>query len=516
MTSLLDYTFFWGSLTPTGMAGISTNGPSNVPFACTPMFTAQYFTFTWSQLGNGCPNEYSWNPASTCISTAEGYNTMTWSCTWTTSIAATSTVNGGTTTASAGQAATATAPVVWVTVTNTQQTTSTTTSIVDPGAKTVTVTSTQGVQKRNDDFAGALFPANKYGIDLQRPVENLNATYEVLDPRAVCASGNIDCGLNCCLSDQTCIAGGSYPCCNGWACVPYNPKDPFTGNIYWSWHGATSTSTSWLTQTTYSTVNPPGSTVTVTPTSTTSINVVQTQTATATITTTDPTVTVVSVITPSGSITAPPGGGGSTTIGSTNIATSVFTSGTAIVTSFILLQSATNTGLAAAPTSTGSSNNGLVVKVAAGVGTPLGVCLIGLIIFLIIRYRKKKSKTPPPDIVGGGSEAVEASGGGGGGGGAYFNTASLAAKPMGPPMIVNHYPSPGTSPDGTLRGSNYGHMSPISAHSQEMYVPPQHLSSEMYAAPPRYASPPMSSYGGGPPTHGYYNEAETVANRSEL
>lgn len=111
-------------------------------------------------------------------------------------------------------------------------------------------------------------------------------------------------------SDQTCIAGGTYPCCNGWACVPYNPKEPFTGNIYWSWHGATATSTIWSTLTTYSTVNAPGSTITITPTSTTSINVVQTQTAIVTVTTNDPIVTVTSIVQVSSTVTGFTGNGG--------------------------------------------------------------------------------------------------------------------------------------------------------------------------------------------------------------
>ncbi|CZR63732.1 uncharacterized protein PAC_13629 [Phialocephala subalpina] len=516
MTSYLDYTFFWGSQTPTGMAGISTNGPSNVPFACTPMYSEQYFTFTWYQLGNGCPVEYSWSPASTCISTAGVYNTMTWSCTWTTSQISTSQVNGGTITASAGQAATATAPVVWVTVTNTQQTTSTTTSVVDPGAKTVTVTSTQGVSKRDVDLTGALFPANQYGLDLLDSVEELNATYGALDPRADCVLGDINCGANCCLSDQTCIFGGTYPCCNGWACVPYNPKEPFTGNIYWSWTGATATSTSWVLQTTYSTVNPAGSTTTITPTSTTTANVVQTQTATATITTNDPTVTVVTVITPNTPITVNP-------------FTTVITSGSSTITSIVTpipaTSTSTTTSSAAGSTSTGgSSNNKLIVGVAAGVGTPLGLCLIGLLIFLIFRHRHKHPKTPPPDIVGGSSAAVE-SGPGAGGAAYYVNAASMAHKPQAGPVIVEHQMSPDpnyhTGGGGQAGGYGYGPTSPMSQHSSEMFVPPnQHASvgSEgMYAQhPPRYASPPV--YGQGPPGQGQYNEVAggPVPDRYEL
>ncbi|KAF8853846.1 hypothetical protein BDZ45DRAFT_748098 [Acephala macrosclerotiorum] len=515
MTSYLDYTFFWGTQTPTGMAGISTNGPSNVPFACTPMYTAQYSTFTWYQLGNGCPVNYSWNPASTCISVGGVYNTMTWSCTWTTSQIATSQVNGGTITASAGQAATATAPAVWVTVANTQQTTSTTTSIVDPGAKTVTITSTQGVSKRDDKFAGALFPANQYGLDLSDSVEELNATSGALDPRAVCVSGDINCGANCCLSDQTCIFGGSFPCCNGWACVPYNRNEPFTGNIYWSWTGATATSTSWVLQTTYSTVNLAGSTTTITPTSTTTSNVVQTQTATTTITTNEPTVTVVTIITPNTPITF---------LKTVNPITSTITSGSTVITTVIPgTQLTTSIGTTSLPTPTGTSNNGLVVKVAAGVGTPLGLCLIGLLVFLILRHRRKHPKTPPPNIVGGGSEAVESNIGGGGGGAAYYvNTASIAQKPQAAPVVVGHQTSPRMSPDpnyyqggqaawgGQGAQGAYGPQSPVSNHSSEMYVPPNQ-------GPPRYASPPV--YGQGPPMQqAHYNEMTggPVPDRYEL
>ncbi|KUJ09742.1 uncharacterized protein LY89DRAFT_788007 [Mollisia scopiformis] len=531
MTSYFDYTFFWGTQTPAGMAGISTNGPSNVPFACTPVYSAQYFTFTWYQLGNGCPVEYSWNAASTCISTAGVYNTMSWGCTWTTSVAATSTIDGGTTTVSAGQAATAIAPVVWVTITNTQQTTSTTTSTVDPGAKTVTVTSTPGVSKRDDNFAGALFPARNYGTDMQRVVEPGNATSEVLDSRAVCASNDINCGLNCCLSDQTCIAGGTYPCCNGWACVPYNPYEPFTGNIYWSWQGYTATSTSWAYQTTYFTVNPPGSTVTITPTSTSAINFVQTQIVTATITTSDPTVTIVSVLPATTLITGFTGAGGVTKTGgpgSSESITSVSTSGGTVVTisgsTFttggtpvtVVLPPSTSTNSGSPPVTSSSTNNGLVVKVAAGVGTPLGLCLFGLLIFCIFRYRKrnkdKKPKPAPPNIIssnfGGDSAMVESSTGGDAS--AYHTTANVASKPLRPATVVENSPS-------DSQGFGYGDvpMSPTSQHSQqsEMFAPAHH-SSEIYTHPPRYASPPRYV---GDENHGYYvNEAETVANRHEL
>jgi hypothetical protein len=122
MTSLLGVTFTWTG-TPTGMAGISTNGPPNVPFGCTPLVPYQYFTFAWSQFGNGCPYEYSYNAiATTCEYTADVYNSQTWGCTWTTSVVATSTVNGGPTTAPVGVPATVTAPIQWVTITSTGST----------------------------------------------------------------------------------------------------------------------------------------------------------------------------------------------------------------------------------------------------------------------------------------------------------------------------------------------------------------------------------------------------------
>lgn len=122
MTSLLGVTFTWTG-TPTGMAGISTNGPANVPFGCTPLVPYQYFTFAWSQFGNGCPYEYSYNAiATTCVYTADLYNSQTWGCTWTTSVVSTSTVNGGPTTAPAGVPATVTAPIQWVTITSTGST----------------------------------------------------------------------------------------------------------------------------------------------------------------------------------------------------------------------------------------------------------------------------------------------------------------------------------------------------------------------------------------------------------
>jgi hypothetical protein len=221
MTSLLPVTFTWTG-TPTGMAGISTNGPANVPFGCTPVNPYQYFTFAWSQFGNGCPNEYSYNAiATTCIYTADLYNSQTWGCTWTTSVVSTSTVNGGATTAPAGVPATVTGPVQWVTVASTQQTTSTSTSIVDPGAKTVTVSATQGSKLRRGEsqreerhsgggeILGALNsekplggrPADDLSFAAFNPREGINSTDSWLEDRALCPyTDQIWCGAGCCRS----------------------------------------------------------------------------------------------------------------------------------------------------------------------------------------------------------------------------------------------------------------------------------------------------------------------------
>ena len=199
MTSVAVYSFLWTG-TPTAMAGISTNGPANAQFGCTPLHPTQYFTFTWSVFGNGCPAEYAYDLANTCIYTADIYNSQTWGCTWTAQSTATTTVDGGATTAPAGVPATVTAEPQWVTVTQTQQTTSTSTSTVDPGAKTVTVTSTQGVQRRRDQHPlHAIRPADPLSLGKVNELEKSNSTYAMLDRRLTCPYTNqILCGTGCC------------------------------------------------------------------------------------------------------------------------------------------------------------------------------------------------------------------------------------------------------------------------------------------------------------------------------
>ena len=204
------------------MAGISTKGPAGVPFSCYPVNKYQYFTFAFSQFGNGCPYEYSYNPVySTCVYTANLYNSQTWGCTWTVPVTSTSIVNGGPTTAPAGVPATVTAPVQWVTVTSTQQITSTSTSIVDPGAVTITVTASQAAAKvrrvESPRYEGVTGEETILGeLKLQKPLDgpakdlelssfNLakprNGTDSWLEDRALCPYTNqIFCGVGCCKS----------------------------------------------------------------------------------------------------------------------------------------------------------------------------------------------------------------------------------------------------------------------------------------------------------------------------
>jgi hypothetical protein len=222
MSSLYPVTFTWTG-TPTGMADISTNGPVGVPFGCTPIDEYQYFTFAFSQFGNGCPREYSYNPLSTtCVYTADLYNSQTWGCTWTVADVSTSVVDGGPTSLPAGIPATVTAPIQWVTVTSTQQITSTSTSIVDPGAVTVTVSATQGASKlrrgespRNearsgeDKVLGEILekplnePENDLVLAAFTSTKGANSTDLWLEDRALCPyTDQIYCGAGCCTSPQ--------------------------------------------------------------------------------------------------------------------------------------------------------------------------------------------------------------------------------------------------------------------------------------------------------------------------
>jgi hypothetical protein len=219
----LDVTFTWTG-TPTGMAGISTNGPEAVDFSCYPVNTYQDFTFSFSQLGDGCPYEYTYDSVySTCDYTADVYNSQTWDCTWTVPVISTTIVDGGPTTALTGVPATITAPLQWVTVTSTQQITSTSTSVVDPGAKTVTVTASQAAAKlrrvESPTYEGVTGGEKILGVlklekQLDGPASDLalssfnlakgrNSTDSWLEDRDSCLSDEIFCGVGCCKSLQS-------------------------------------------------------------------------------------------------------------------------------------------------------------------------------------------------------------------------------------------------------------------------------------------------------------------------
>jgi len=224
ISSFWDVTFTWTG-TPTGMAGISTNGPEAVDFSCYPLNTYQDFTFAFSQLGDGCPYRYTYNSAySTCYYTADVYNSQTWDCTWTVPVSSTTIVDGGPVTALTGVPATITAPLQWVTVTSTQQITSTSTSIVDPGAKTVTVTASQAAAKlrrvespRYEGVTGGekILGGLKLEKPLGRPASDLalsssnlakgrNSTDSWLEDRDLCPyTDEIFCGTGCCRSLQS-------------------------------------------------------------------------------------------------------------------------------------------------------------------------------------------------------------------------------------------------------------------------------------------------------------------------
>jgi len=157
--------------------------------------TAQTAIYEWDTFGNGCPNNYAYNIASTCIYTGRA-NTMSWYCTFKPSTTLTSTVFGGTTTFGSQGTATVTAPIQGVTVTQTQHTTRTSTSVVDPGAHTVTVTSTQGAQRRRSQHPiDKVEPGIPAVFDLDLDIWN---STHVLGRRFVCPyTSDIFCGTKC-------------------------------------------------------------------------------------------------------------------------------------------------------------------------------------------------------------------------------------------------------------------------------------------------------------------------------
>jgi len=149
MTSYSLYYYTQGP-TPTQWRGLSNLGPSGAALNCYPSPTRTVTdTFEWIATGNGCPIGYSLSSSqfgtiATCLWT--GYfsppQTFTFECLFTVESNAVKTVDGGTTTVANGNAVTVTANPQTVTVTQTMQQTSTATSIVAPGAATVSVTST--------------------------------------------------------------------------------------------------------------------------------------------------------------------------------------------------------------------------------------------------------------------------------------------------------------------------------------------------------------------------------------
>jgi hypothetical protein len=145
MTSTSVYPYTQGP-TPTQWAGISSNGPPGAPFACTPSPTSTIFnTYEWVATGNGCPIGYDYASAdTTCIwdDSLTSPVTFIWECLFTVGANANTTVDGGTTTVADGNAITVTANPVTITVTQTVQQSDTVTSIVAPGADTISVTST--------------------------------------------------------------------------------------------------------------------------------------------------------------------------------------------------------------------------------------------------------------------------------------------------------------------------------------------------------------------------------------
>jgi hypothetical protein len=149
MTSYSLYYYTQGP-TPPQWDSFYTLGPSGAPFYCYPSPTRTVTdTFEWIATGNGCPIGYELSSQqeatyATCFWTGVLLTpqTFTWECLFTVGTNAITTVDGGTTTIANGNEITATANPETITVTQTAQQTNTVTSIVAPGADTISVTST--------------------------------------------------------------------------------------------------------------------------------------------------------------------------------------------------------------------------------------------------------------------------------------------------------------------------------------------------------------------------------------
>jgi hypothetical protein len=207
MTSYSVYYYTQGP-TPTQWANGYTNGPSGALFNCYPSPTRTITdTFEWIATGTGCPIGYELSSAptfSTCFWTGilVTPQAFTWECLFTVGTTAIHTVDGGTTTVAKGNAVTVTGNPQTITVTQTVQQTSTATSIVAPGANTVSVTSTVTqdgalVKKQLPRIAEpeenqAVLNEIFYGTDLE--YSYLNSTNPLI-PRVVC---DVPCSDYCC------------------------------------------------------------------------------------------------------------------------------------------------------------------------------------------------------------------------------------------------------------------------------------------------------------------------------
>ena len=278
-------------------------------------------------------------------------------------------------------------------------------------------------------------------------------------------------------------------CCKTFDCVSFDSNAPFVDYLHWSYIPSTLTSTLWSTQTTYSTVNPPGSTTTITPTSTTQVNLVQTQIATAVVTATDATITaVVFVQTLSGSTITQHNG----IVSTISLASS---QGGILVTS--------SQGATATPVPV---NNNIGVKVGAGVGVPLGIALIGALLFIF--FRRRKSQPQPSEI------QPQTFG--------NNPTSPTPSRPMSelPPYTTNKLAAMGVVRKPVVSSGvmpvNQGHDLPERNYSVQGYgvgrYPSHH---EGYAS---HGDRQNQVYS--PDAYGYpgyqTNEAETVANRHEM
>lgn len=111
---------------------------------------------------------------------------------------ATTTVDGGTSTIGDGNAHTITAAPQTITVTQTQQGTTTSTSVVDPGATTISITSTvtQGAPPRRRDLLPAFWPDTRAIPNFEYPldIDHFNSSSGLVER----ACGGSQCSLLCC------------------------------------------------------------------------------------------------------------------------------------------------------------------------------------------------------------------------------------------------------------------------------------------------------------------------------